>query len=281
MLGTGAMGAGMARSLKRAGMDVVAWNRTKSKAEPLADDGIEVAGSVADAVAGADVVVTMVFDLDAVLALQQELIGALGPDAIWVQSATVGPSGTERIAGQSGDARLLDAPVVGTKEPAEQGKLVYLVSGPAELVERARPVLEAMSSKVVVAGEKLGDASALKLVCNAWVLSLTAATAQSVVLAERFGVGGRTFLDTIKDGPSDTPYAQLKGGMMLGGEGFPSSFALDGGRKDLGLIIDAASGADVDTAVLDAVSTVYASAAEKGHGDDDVAAVITGFTKDD
>ncbi len=274
ILGTGTMGAGMARSMQRTGLDVTAWNRTRQKAEPLAEDGITVADSVAEAVAGADVVVTMLYDLDSLLEIADELTGALGPDAIWLQSSTIGPAGIATLAQRVGDVALLDAPVLGTKQPAEDGKLVAIVSGPPELVERVQPVLDAIGAKTIVAGDELGAASALKLACNAWVLSITAATAQSVALAQAQGVDAELFLQAIDGTPSNSPYAQLKGKAMLAGD-FTPSFGVDGARKDLGLIADAAHGSDVSTALLDGVRALYDVAAHNGHGDDDLAAVYT------
>jgi 3-hydroxyisobutyrate dehydrogenase len=276
VLGTGTMGAGMARSLRRSGLDVVAWNRTRARAEKLADDGIEVADSVASAASGADVAITMLFDTDAVLAIADELVAALGSEAIWLQSSTVGPDGIARIAATAVDANLLDAPVLGTKKPAEDGNLVQLVSGPATLIERAAPVLDAIGTRTVQAGNRLGAASALKLAANAWVLSITAATAQSLALASALDVDPSLFLEAISGGPSDSPYAQLKGKAMLAGD-FTPSFGLDGGRKDLGLIADAAAGAGITAALLDGVRALFDAASAAGHGDDDLAAVVTAF----
>lgn len=277
LLGTGTMGAGMARSMRRAGLDVIAWNRTREKAEPLAEDGVEIADSVAQAVESAEVTVTMLFDADAVLSVTDDITANLGLDGVWLQSATVGIDGIQRIAEAAGGAPIVDAPMLGTKQPAEEGKLVPLVSGPAELVDKAQPVLDAVGTRTVRAGDEIGKASSLKLACNAWILSITAAVAQSVALAERLGVEGAKFLEAIGGGPSDTPYAQLKGKMMLQGE-FPASFGLDGGRKDLGLIQDAAKAAGVHSAVLDAVLSVFDRASDAGHGEDDLAAVYTAFT---
>jgi 3-hydroxyisobutyrate dehydrogenase len=268
------MGAGMARSMRRAGLDVTVWNRTKAKAEPLAADGITVADSVTQAVKGADVVVTMLFDADAVLEVADELLAALTDGSVWLQSATVGIEGIRRIADRAGDAALLDAPVLGTKQPAEQGKLVPLVSGDPALLERVRPVLDAVGSKTVVAGERVGDATALKLACNAWILSITAATAQSLAIAGQLGIDASLFLDAISGGPSDTPYAQLKSKAMLAGD-FTPSFGLDGGRKDLRLIADASSAAGVPQAMLDGVRALFDAAGENGHDGDDIAAVYT------
>ena len=276
LIGTGTMGAGMARSVQRAGHEVAVWNRTRDKAAPLADDGIEVADSVAAAVTGADVVITMLFDADAVLDIAGELTDALGSDAVWLQSATVGPEGIARIAQAAGHTQLVDAPMLGTKQPAEQGKLVPIVSGPQALIDKAQPVLDAVGAKTVVAGAELGKASALKLACNAWILSITAATAQSVSLARGLGVDPQLFLQAIEGGASDTPYAQLKGGAMIKGE-FAPSFGLDGGRKDLGLIDDAARAAGVSVALVEGLRTLFDAASENGHGEDDLAAVFTAF----
>jgi 3-hydroxyisobutyrate dehydrogenase len=277
LLGTGTMGAGMARSMQRAGLDVVAWNRTREKAEPLAEDGIEIADSVPKAVSEADVVVTMLFDADAVLGVSDDITANLGDGAVWLQSATVGVDGIARIADAAQGASLVDAPMLGTKEPAKQGKLVPIVSGDPALIDKAQPVLDAVGTKTVHAGREIGQASALKLACNAWIFAITAATAQSVALAEHLGIEGTKFLQAIEGGPSDSPYAQLKGKMMLAGD-FPASFGLDGGRKDLSLIHEAMKSAGVDTTVLDGIRAVFDRASDIGHGDDDLAAIYTAFT---
>ena len=272
VLGTGIMGAGMARSLRRAGLGVTVWNRTRAKAEPLAADGIEVADSIGTAVAGADAVITMLYDADAVLSVADELTTALSGQVVWLQSATVGVAGIRRIAESAGSARLLDAPMLGTKQPAEDGKLVPIVSGEPALIEQVRPVLDAVGSKTVVAGENIGDASALKLACNAWIFSITAATAQSLALARALGVEPEQFLAAIDGGAANSPYAQLKGKAMLAGE-FAPSFELDGARKDLGLIAEA----DIDHALIDGLRSLFDTASKKGHGADDMAAVFAVF----
>ena len=270
VIGTGLMGAGMARSMQRAGLAVAAWNRTPAKAAALAEDGVDVAASVGEAVDGADAVVTMLFDADAVLQVTPELLDALGPNATWLQSSTVGIEGTARIAEKAGETHLLDAPVLGTREPAEQGRLVPLVSGDPRLVERVRPVLEAIGTKTVIAGERVGAASALKLAVNSWLLSITAAAAQSVALARTLGLDPRLFLEAIDGGPANAPMVQLKGRAMVAGD-FAASFALAGGLKDLRLASDAAAG--IAPELLDGVRALFERAAAAGHGDEDIAAV--------
>ena len=278
VLGTGVMGAGMVRSLRRADVEVDVWNRTRAKADPLADDGARVHGSAADAVASADVVLVMLFDTEAVLEVMREALPATGNSAVWVQCSTIGPDGTAQVAelAISHGAPFVDAPVLGTKQPAEQGKLVFLASGAEELRARLAPAFEAMGSKTIWVGEEPGRGSALKLVCNAFVGTLTAAIGQSVGLASQLGLDPQLFLDALDGGASDSPYVHVKGGMMLK-DAYPTSFALDGVRKDLGLIRAAEEGSGTRTTLTEAVLACFDAAAEQGHGADDMAAVVTAF----
>lgn len=281
LLGTGTMGAGMARSMLGAGLDVRVWNRTASKAQPLAADGATVADSAADAVTGADVVVVMLFDADSVLAVLADAAAA-APDAVWVQSSTIGVEGTARVAAFAAEhgLALVDAPVLGTKAPAEQGKLVVLAAGDPALRERLTPVFDAIGSKTLWLGDTPGAGSALKLVCNSWVASITASTAQAVALAGGLGLDPQLFLDAIGGGAVDTPYAHVKGGAMMA-QDWTVSFELDGVSKDLGLIRAAAADTGVATTVLDALVAVFAAASAQGHGGHDMAAVVTAFTPGD
>ncbi|MGH8860454.1 MAG: NAD(P)-dependent oxidoreductase [Jatrophihabitantaceae bacterium] len=274
VLGTGIMGAGMARSLRRAEHEVTVWNRTAARAEPLAADGIALALSVTAAVTGADAVITMLYDTYSTLAVADEVVAALGDDAVWIQSGTVGPEGARRIAALGGSQ--VDAPVLGTKKPAEEGKLVVLASGPARLIEIAKPVFDSIGRRTVVVGESIGQASALKLACNAWIALITAGTAQSLAFASALGVDPALFLAAIAGAPVDSAYAQLKGAAMLS-EDWTTSFAVDGVTKDVGLMIDAASSAGFPTGLLEAVRSLFRKASASGHGDDDMAAVRAAF----
>src|SRR5918993_326596 len=177
VLGTGIMGSGMARSLLRAGHEVRVWNRTADRAKPLAEDGATVAADASEAVRGADVVLTMLFDADSVLQVVGAVVDQIGPDAVWLQTSTIGVDGAERAAAFAAEHGIaaLDAPVLGTKAPAEQGTLTVLVSGDPALVDRVRPVLDAIGAKTVVAGDRFGQASALKLACNSFIAVVTAA----------------------------------------------------------------------------------------------------------
>lgn len=278
VLGTGVMGAGMVRSLRRADIEVSVWNRTREKADPLGDDGARVCASPVDAVSDADVVLVMLFDTAAVLEVMGEALPATKDGAVWVQCSTIGLDGTAQVAELAGrhGAAFVDAPVLGTKQPAEQGSLVFLASGPTGLRDRVAPAFEAMGSKTIWVGEEPGRGSALKLVCNAFVGTLTAAVGQSVGLATQLGLDPQLFLDALDGGASDSPYVHLKGGMMLD-DAYPASFALDGVRKDLGLIRAAAEQSGTRTTLTEAVLACFDAAAEQGHGTDDMAAVVTAF----
>jgi 3-hydroxyisobutyrate dehydrogenase len=279
VLGTGIMGAGMARALLHDGHQVTVWNRSAERARPLADEGAVLAPDPGQAVAEAEVMITMLFDADAVADVAAQASPSLPRGAVWLQMATVGPDAARRLAEQAerDEVAYLDAPVVGTRQPAEQGTLTALVSGPAELIDRVRPVLESLTTKIVDAGRSAGQASALKLVCNAWLGLLTAGTAQSLALAERAGLDPALFLQVIKDAPVDSPYAQLKGPMMIDDRYDPPAFAVDGVLKDLRLIGDLARSCELPTTLLDAVTELFAGASRTGHGNQDMAAVRSQF----
>jgi 3-hydroxyisobutyrate dehydrogenase len=273
VLGTGGIGAGMARSLLRAGHAVTVWNRTPARAEPLADDGARVATDLPDAVAGAAVVVVVVFDLPAVLDVLDGIAGQLRPDAVVVSSATVG-IGIDTVAARARDRgiRLVDAPVLGNPGPAERGELNVMAAGDPALRPLVAPVLEAISAKLAWVGDEPGPASRLKLAANLWVMSLNAAFAQSVALADGLGVDPHHVVDVLRGSAADSAYLQYKAAAVLG-EDDTVYAAIDGVRKDLRLIAAAARDAALPTEVIDTVVDLYDRASAAGLGDGDVTRV--------
>ncbi|CAL9363183.1 putative 3-hydroxyisobutyrate dehydrogenase [Streptomyces sp. enrichment culture] len=207
VLGTGIMGAAMARNLARAGHTVRAWNRTRAKAEPLAAEGAHIAGTPAEAVRGADVVLTMLHDGPAVLQTLREAAPDLRPGTAWVQSTTAGLDDVAELAAVARDHGLVfyDAPVLGTRQPAEAGKLTVLAAGPAEGRDRVTPVFDAVGARTVWTGEDGAAAAAtrLKLVANSWVLAVTAAAGETLALAKALDVDPRGFFDIVAGGPLD------------------------------------------------------------------------------
>jgi 3-hydroxyisobutyrate dehydrogenase len=277
VLGTGTMGAPMARNLAAAGLPVRVWNRSKEKADPLAEAGAHVAGSPAEAVEDADVVLTMLFDADSVADTIESAAGAVRDGALWVQSSTVGVTGEQRLSALADELGLtyVDAPVLGTKQPAENGALTVLAAGPEDVRERLRPVFDAVGQRTIWVGTASGAATRLKLVANAFVLTLLEGVAQSLSAAVALGIDPALFLDALKGGGMDSPYLQLKGAAMLEGR-FEPSFSLAGAHKDAGLIEEAMRTHGVDTAVIEAIRSHQASAIGAGHGDDDMAATYRG-----
>ncbi|MDX6226890.1 MAG: 3-hydroxyisobutyrate dehydrogenase [Frankiales bacterium] len=280
LLGTGTMGAAIAGSILRHDLDLTVWNRDRAKAEPLADRGARLADTAQDAVHGADVVLTMLFDADAVASVMDQPVkaGLLG-DAVWLQTTTVGIEGTKRLASLAAAAGVVfvDAPVLGTKQPAAEGTLQVFWAGPSSARATAQPVLEAIASRVVEVADRPGPASALKLVCNAWLATLTAAAAQSVATARALGLDPQFFLDAIGAGPLNSPYAQTKAAEMISGNYEDAAFAVDNVRKDLGLIRDAMAAAGVDGSLINGVAQQFDDASARGQGRSDIAAVIAAY----
>ncbi|RIX28380.1 NAD(P)-dependent oxidoreductase [Amnibacterium setariae] len=282
LLGTGTMGVGMAHSLLRAGLPVTVWNRHPEKAASLADDGATVAESLEEALRGAEVVVTMLFDADSVAEVMEQALPAFEPGTVWVQTTTVGRDGIARLAelAKTHGVPFYDAPVVGTKQPAEDGKLTVLAAGPEATRDAVQPVLDAIGAKTVWLGEEAGPASALKLVANSWVATITAGTAFGIAQTRAFGLDPARFLETISGGAADSPYLQTKGRAIVEDRTDDPQFALDGLRKDLGLIRDADEAAGVPTVLVDALLAAYGTAADRGRGGSDVAAVVAAFEAD-
>jgi 3-hydroxyisobutyrate dehydrogenase len=254
LLGTGTMGAGMARNLVDAGHELRLWNRTRSRAEGL--DGT-VCASPAEAVADAEVVITMLADGPAVEAATDGL--SFG-DAVWAQMSTIGVDETARLA----RGTFVDAPVLGSKPQAEGGQLTVLASGP---FERCRPVFEAVG-RIVDLGPEPGAGTRMKLVLNHWVIALTESLAETVLFAEALDIDPGRFLEVIDGGPMSPAYAQLKGGYMVDRE-YPANFSLNLARKDAELIAGVAG--ELPLARL--VSERMAAAIAAGHGDEDFSAV--------
>jgi 3-hydroxyisobutyrate dehydrogenase len=265
----------MARNLLTAGFTVRAWNRTADKAQPLADDGAVVCASPREAAEEADFVLTMLSDADAVMSVVDSDDGPFeGQSApIWLQMSTVGVDGNERLSAYAARHGItyVDAPVLGTRQPAEKGQLTILASGPDDVRERCQPVFDAVGRTTHWLGAA-GNGTRFKLVMNSWVLALTTATAEAMALAEGFGIDPQRFLDTIEGGPLDVQYAHVKGEAMLKRE-FPASFPVDGAAKDARLIVEAAADAGVQMRVADAVAVQMEAAADAGHGREDMAAV--------
>ncbi len=286
----GTMGFPIARNIARAGLPVRVWNRSPGKAEPLAQDGAYLARTPKDAADGAGIVLTVLADEDAVVGAMDGPDGALaamrgairgggrrdddprGPQhALWVQMSTIGTAATRRCA-ELANARgvgFVDAPVLGTRQPAEEGKLVILESGPEEARPRLQPVFDAIGQSTIRAGEA-GDGSRLKLVTNSWVLAIVQAAAETVALAEGLSLDPGLFFQAIEGGTLDLPYLRIKGKAMRERD-FTPAFRLALAAKDADLVQRVAAEHDLDLPLIEALARRFAEAA-KEHGDKDFSA---------
>jgi 3-hydroxyisobutyrate dehydrogenase len=279
VLGTGLMGAGMARSMLRAGLDVSVWNRASGRAAPLAADGAHVAGTAAEAVTGVDAVVTMLWDGDSVAEVVTKALPAAPEGVIWAQTSTVSlHDAGDRLPALAGGygARYVDAPVLGTRQPAEEGNLIVMAAAPEQVRDQIRPLFDAIAARIVWVSERPGDGTRLKLVANSWVATIVAGTAQAIALAQGLGLDPQAFLDMVKGSTTDVPYLHVKAQAMIAGQ-FPASFTVDGAVKDTGLIAAAMREAGTDTALIDAVARQFRKVADCGYGEEDMAAVYRAF----
>jgi 3-hydroxyisobutyrate dehydrogenase len=274
-VGTGIMGAPMARNVAAGGHEVRAWNRSRERAEPLASAGVTVCGAPEEAVSGAEVVVTMLSDGAAVEAVMADRVSELTGGSVWAQMSTIGVEATERLVqlARGAHVAIVDAPVLGTKAPAEQGQLTVLAAGAPGARERCAPVFEAVGARTVELGDEPGAATRMKLVLNAWLLALIEGLGESVALAEGLGVDPRAFLEIIDGGPIGPPYAKMKGTMMIE-RAYEPSFTLSLAAKDAALVLAAAERAGLALPALRAIRAQLERAVERGHGDADMAAAV-------
>lgn len=267
------MGLGMARNIKKAGLDVRAWNRSRDKVEPLTEEGITVVDSPGQAAEGAGTVVTILADGDAVLGVAEQAFDRSAKETLWLQMSTIGHQATGRCIAFAAERGLafVDAPVLGTKKPAEEGKLTVFASGPGDVQDRAKPVFDAVGQRTLWVGEA-GNGSKLKVAVNVWLVALIEGAAETLALAEGMGIDPRLVLEAVSGGPLDTPYLQMKGGMMIE-RAFEPSFRLALAAKDARLAQSAAAAAGLDLPLVEAVAARL-SHASGDHGDKDMAATF-------
>ncbi|WP_030622715.1 NAD(P)-dependent oxidoreductase [Streptomyces sclerotialus] len=274
VLGTGIIGAPVARNLSNNGFTVRAWNRTASKAEALTADGIHAAATPAEAVTGADVVLTVLNDGPRVLEAIEAAAPGLTEGTIWVQVSTVGEA-VDELAIHATEAGLIfvDAPVQGTRRPAELGKLVVMAAGPTSVRPTVQPLFDAIGSRTLWVGEDgtTGAASRLKLVLNTWVVALTHGVGEALALAKQLQVDPQHFIDVVTGGPMDNGYFRSKSAAVLSGD-YTTSFSVDNAKKDARLVLEAAQRTGVRMDTVEAGHQRFQRASTQGHGDKDMAA---------
>jgi 3-hydroxyisobutyrate dehydrogenase len=274
VIGTGIMGSAMTRNLVAAGLNTRVWDRSASATAPLADAGAVLASSARNAVRGADVVITMLPTADVVdsVIFDGGVADAFADGCVWAQMGTIGVEATlrirDRLAAERPGVMFVDAPVSGSKGPAEQGQLLILASGPAAAAEALRPVFGVIGRKTVWLGEA-GQGSQVKLVVNAYLSILIEGVAETMELADRLGIGHQQLAEVIEGGPLDAPIADAKFHKMDKGD-FAAEFPLEWALKDVDLAIGAAGGEAPP--LLAALSGQWHAAVAAGLGRQDISA---------
>ena len=274
VLGTGIMGAAMARNLAAAGLRTTVWDRSPQATAPLAAVGALVASSSEDAIADARVVITMLPTADVVSSvIGDHGLNAFAREAAWAQMGTIGVTATAELAAMVGrrrpDVMFVDAPVSGSKGPAEAGQLLILASGPPAAESIVRPVFSAIGRKTVWLGPA-GQGSKMKLVVNAYLSFLIEGVAEALELGSQLGIDPADLDAAIEGGPLDAPLADAKLHKIVRGDYTPE-FPLEWALKDVDLAIEAANGSRLP--MLQALSGQWRQAVEAGHGREDVSAV--------
>jgi 3-hydroxyisobutyrate dehydrogenase-like beta-hydroxyacid dehydrogenase len=276
-VGIGKMGLPMAGQILEAGHDLTVFNRTRERCDPLRGDGATVATSAAEAVRDAEVLVTMLADPAAVSAqiLDDERVLGDAPDGlVWLEMSTIGPTAARGFAERAAGAGvpMLDAPVSGSVAVAEAAALVAMVGGDEAALERARPVLEAMTKAHFHLGES-GAGAAMKLAVNVMIASQTVAISEALVLAEAAGIERPDAYEVIAAGALASPFVEYKKAAFLDPDGTPAAFALDLMRKDLKLALEQGEAAGLPLFGATAAAAAVTVAAGLEGGDEDLVRV--------
>jgi 3-hydroxyisobutyrate dehydrogenase len=261
-------------------MQVSVWDRTPAVAARLAEDGAVVAATPEEAVRAAGVVITMVPTIAAIEEIMPRTLAALPHGAIWLQMSTIGADGTERAIALAKDHRpdvvFVDAPVAGSKTPAEEGKLLILASGPAAALDALAPVFSTLAQKTM-RWERAGSGSRMKLVLNTWLAVLGEGIAEAAVLAQSLDVSLEDVAACLASTALNAPWALSKLDKIERGA-FDADFSLALASKDLHLALDAANGANQRLPMAQSIAAQWESALKAGLGDRDVIGAYLALT---
>jgi 3-hydroxyisobutyrate dehydrogenase len=272
LLGVGLMGSAMAHRLLDQGIAVSAWDRDSEPVRALEGRGAQAADGPGEVVSGADVVITMLPTAAIVLDVVKPLLDDWPENTIWLQMSSVGAAEADELTrvAEAHAIQIVDAPVSGSTQPAEQGQLTVLASGPDSARTAVEPVFDALASRVLWVGEA-GMGSRLKLAANHWMITTVAVLAESMRLCEAMGLDQRHFAALLDGGPLGSPYAVQKLGEMRRHD-YPAGFPVRLALKDLELVGEVERSAQTAMPLLDVVRERF-TAASRELADQDLAAV--------
>ena len=276
-LGLGIMGSAMAANLIGAGLDVTVWNRTRDKCLPLVEQGANLGGSPAEVTAQCDITFAMVSDPAAATALFFDNGGVaegIGPGRGYVDVSTVDPATSQRIAEtvKAKGGRFLEAPVSGSKKPAEDGTLVFLCSGDESLYRDAEPALQLMGKKSFYF-KQIGQGAQMKLVINMIMGTMMTAFGEGLALGDKAGLAMTDILEVLTQGAIDNPMFRLKGPQMAQNN-FATAFPLKHMQKDMRLALQMADAYGQPLFTAGAANNLYIKTREAGGADEDFSAVF-------
>lgn len=282
-IGMGTLGVPMAKNLLKAGYSVIVWNRNTTKCEPLRELGAEIAGSAKECAQGCDITFACVSDPEAAIEVATGANGVaagMSEGKGYVDVSTIDVDSAKAIAaairGKGG--MYIEAPVSGSKGPAEQGTLIFLTAGERQLFDKAAPMLEVMGKKSFFLGEDVGAGAKMKLVINMVMGSMMASFAEGLALAESSGLQQEVLLEAIGLGAIAAPMFALKGPSMTKAS-FPPAFPLKHQQKDLRLALELAAQSELPITVASASNDTYLKAINSGLGDQDFSAVLAAISK--
>ncbi|MCG8157250.1 NAD(P)-dependent oxidoreductase [Brenneria goodwinii] len=273
VLGLGAMGHAFASNLLKNDFIVRGWNRTRVRGEDLQDNGLILCSDAVQAVEGADVIITMLADGEMTHRVLNGVLQALKQGSILCQMGTIGVESTDnlkaRLAQVRSDILFIDAPVSGTKAPAEKGQILVLASGNRSRAQKAEQVFSAISKGQLWLGEA-GAGSRMKLVINSWLIGLMQSLVETTLLSEKFGFSTADLWRVLDGGPLAVPYAKTKLDMIASGD-FTPQMHLVWALKDGCLAVEAIGNARLPA--LENIISLWERAVEAGYGEQDLAAV--------
>ncbi|MFZ0452192.1 MAG: NAD(P)-dependent oxidoreductase [Ignavibacteriaceae bacterium] len=275
-IGLGLMGSRMAENLLKGGYELIVYNRTKEKAEPIVKKGASLAGSFKEAGENADILFTMLSNPEAVKEAavgKNGFLESLKENSLWIDLSTVNPSFSIEMNEKAGEKniRFLDAPVAGTVGPAERGELIILVGGDENDLNEAKPLLEKMGKKIIHLG-KNGMGTSMKMVINLMLANSMVAFAEAITLGESLGFSKDALFNTLIGGPVTAPFLASKK-EKIQKDDFSTEFPLEHMQKDLQLVDITAFENKISLPLSNIAKEIYGLAIKNGLGEKDFSAV--------
>ncbi|KAL5579457.1 hypothetical protein UlMin_011899 [Ulmus minor] len=276
-LGIGIMGSPMAQNLIKAGCDVTVWNRTKSKCDSLISLGAKYKSVPAEVAASCDVTFAMLSDPQSAFEVACGKHGAatgMSSGKGYVDVSTVDGETSKSISDQikATGALFLEAPVSGSKKPAEDGQLIFLTAGDKTLYETVAPLLDIMGKSRFYLGD-VGNGAAMKLVVNMIMGSMMASFSEGLLLSEKVGLDPKVLVEVVSQGAISAPMYSMKGPSMIQSL-YPTAFPLKHQQKDLRLALGLAESVSQPTPIAAAANELYKVAKSHGLSDQDFSAVL-------